>query len=433
MERRRTAEDAIRWEIEQSGPITFRRFMELALYGGPTGYYSSGTERVGRSGDFLTSPEVHPAFGSLLARQLEQLWRAMGRPDPFPVVEMGAGRGSLALDILSYCAQWSPPLHNALAYTILEPNPTLADRQRELLASSSEAAAKVRWRITDSLDLPERSLEGCVVTNELLDAFPVHRVRNQSGALQELYVGVEGHRLVDVPGKPSDPALEEYFDRLGLLPPAGCKAEVNLDALQWMRRVASVLDRGAAITIDYGYPATDLYSRRHCDGTLLCFYRHTLNADPYARIGEQDITTHLDFTSLMAEAERLGLQQAGLTTQREFLRALGIDGYRRRLSALGLRRRDLDANGLAMDALVAPQGLGRIGVMIQVKGVDEFFPAGLRPDGFRPAELGRDFTLETPPLLRSQQLRLNASPTAELSQAETEDLWRDLMAEDDML
>ncbi len=426
-----TAEQLVRQEIHRTGPITFRRFMELALYTGPSGYYSSGKERIGGGGDFLTSPEVHPAFGALLARQIEQLWREMEQPKPFTIVEMGAGRGSLALAILTYYAQWSPRLHGAVDYTILEPNPDVAVRQRSLVYSAPEAACRVRWRPTSSLDLPDGSVIGCVVTNELLDAFPVHRVRNEGGLLRELYVGIQDGRLVDVPGALSDPALQEYFDRLQILPPEGCRAEVNLDAVNWIRRTAQLLNRGAVITIDYGHPARELYSPRHCDGTLLCFYRHTVNDDPYARIGEQDITSHLDFTTLAAEGERHGLRLAGLESQAQFLSRLGIDSYRRQLAHLALRQRDYEANALALDALVQRQGLGRIGVMVHTKGAGSFVPAGLREGGLRYDDLGRDFAIEPPPLLGPRQLRLNAPPTAELSQEETEAMWRELTGDDE--
>jgi len=433
MEPSTSTEAVIRRAIEIDGPITFRRYMEMALYGTPDGYYGSGQERIGTQGDFLTSPQIHPAFGALVARQLEQLWLAMARPDPFTVVEMGAGTASLARDILNYSANWSPAFHQALAYTIVERSTTAEERQRAAIGALGAIASRVKWRLSPQLDLPEGSLVGCLLSNELLDAFPVHRVRTVGGQLHELYVGLKDGNLVDVPGPLSDPTIQRYFDRLGTLPPEGCTGEVNLDALEWVRAGAQLLARGAAITFDYGYPAPELYSARHRDGTLLCFYRHTLNGDPYARIGRQDITAHVDFSSISSEGEEWDLHLVGLTTQRKFLLAMGADGYLRNLGSAGLRRRDREANAVAIEALLQPEGLGRIGVMIQQKGVDVFSPAGLSPTGLRPGDLGRDLSIEMSPLLTSRHPRLNAPPTEQLAQEDAEAMWRELMGEEDAL
>jgi SAM-dependent MidA family methyltransferase len=207
---------------------------------------------------------------------------------------------------------------------------------------------------------------------------------------------------------------------------------VNLAALDWMDRAARGLRRGAILTLDYGYPADELFSQRHCEGTLLCFYRHTLNSDPYARIGEQDMTTHVDFTSLSRRGARHGLEALGLASQRDFLLALGMRGYLSALPGLGLRRRDLEANEMALRELLKADGLGRVQVLIQQRGLAGFDPAGLRADGLRPEDLGRDPVGEPPPLSTRAHLPMMAAPTAALEPfLDQEGMWRELMGEDE--
>jgi len=430
MSRSTPAEKAIREQIARDGRITFAQFMEMALYTAPGCYYGSARGKIGARGDYFTSPEVHPAFGALIARQVEQVWAAMGRPAAFDLVEMGAGTGALARDVLTYTGRWAPDFHRALRYTLVERSDAQIRLQQRTLGELGPLAERVVWHHGSALDIPSGSVEGCVLSNELLDALPVHRVRIEGGELKELYVEIHQDQFVEIPDVPSDPALPAYFERLGFLPPDGCLTEVNLAALEWMVRVADALRRGAVITIDYGYPARELYSRRHCDGSLLCFYHHTLNSDPFARIGQQDITTHVDFTSLASAGESKGLQQLGLTTQRSFLAALGIGCYLEQLPRMGLRRRDLEANEAGMRELLQRDGLGRIRVLLQQKGLAGFDPAGLRPEGLRPADLGRDIPVETPPVLTRDHLNLTEVLAGDLL-LDAEGMWEELMGEGD--
>ncbi len=430
MGRTTPAEAAIREAIARDGRITFRQFMEMALYSAPGAYYSSDAGRIGARGDYFTSPELHPAFGALVARQVEQLWITMGRPSPFTLVEMGAGRGSLARDLLSYAAACTPDFHRSLDYIIVERSPVLIRQQQETLGQLGAGAPRMSWHETPILDLADGSVEGCFLSNELLDAFPVHRLVVKGEQLQEIYVDVVDGQLADAPGSLSDPRLANYFARLGFLPPEGCQAEVNLDAPDWMARVARALGRGAVFTFDYGYPAEELYSRHHCNGTLLCFYRHTLNSDPYAQIGQQDITTHVDFTSLAREGSKHGLRPYPLTTQRSFLQSVGMRDYLQALDHLGLPRREFEANWVAMEELVNLRGLGRIQLLVQQKGLARFDPAGLRPEGLRAGELGRDLTQEPVPLLTIAHMPLTSLSPAE-PMMDVEGMWEELMGEDE--
>ena len=317
--------DIIRQRIAEAGAITFREFMALALYHPHHGYYCSSRQKMGRQGDYLTSPEVHPIFGWLVGRQLAQMWDVIGRPQAFTIVEMGAGSGALARDILDWAHRHAPEFFAALEYRLVEVSDELAARQRRIVQEADERLEKASW--LPSLEaIPEASVVGCFLSNELADAFPVHRVTVRGGQLEEVYVDWRDRRFEESLGPPSAPALAEYFQRLGLLPGEDCQAEVNLDALEWMKAVGRALGRGFVMTFDYGYPADQLYApwRRH--GTFLCFYRHNPSTDPYARIGRQDMTSHVDFTSLIQAGQEAGLETLGLTTQAQFLDNLGIGG-----------------------------------------------------------------------------------------------------------
>ena len=360
--------------IQAEGPLPFRDFMEAALYHPLHGYYRSPRETMGREGDYLTSPEVSPVFGVLVGRQLREMWQAMARPARFDVVEAGAGTGALCRDLLRWARRQDPAFRAAVGYTIAEVSEPLAARQRLV---AGEEGCDVRW----AADLPE-AVRGCILSNELLDSFPVHRVTVVGGELREVFVGWDGEHFVEEARPPSTPALEAYFQRLGLLPGEGCLAEVNLEADAWLRRAAAALREGFLLTFDYGYVAEDLYAPWRRDGTLLCFYRHNPSADPYARLGRQDITSHVDFTTLRRSGEQAGLRTLGLVSQSELLTNLGV---MEALAPPGEGGGDLEeyyARRRAVSELIDPAALGRIRVLVQSKGVEARL-TGLegQPDG----------------------------------------------------
>lgn len=359
----------LRRRIDAEGAITFHDFMETVLYHPALGYYASRTP-MGREGDYLTSPEVSSIFGAMVGRQVEQLWQAMGRPGRFEVVEQGAGTGRMARDIVRWAA--NQELASALRYRIVEISAELRRHQEETLS----AASGVEW-----LDALPDEIDGVVLTNELLDSFPVHRIVHQDGQLLELFVTYENERFDWLPGPASTPRIAAYFDALGLLPGQDCVAEVNLHAVDWMKDVSSRLRRGFVLTFDYGYPAQELYAPWRKDGTLLCFYRHNASNDPFARVGKQDMTSHVDFTTLMRAGEEHGLETAGLTTQSRFLTNLGAG------DAIGSVARESPdaleeyyARRRAVQELIDPAGLGRIRVLLQRKGVEATELPGFRDD-----------------------------------------------------
>lgn len=350
---------AIVSRIEREGGISFREYMKMALYHPNLGYYTTERETMGRAGDYVTSPEASPFFGAMLGRQLREMWERLGRPAAFEAVEAGAGSGALARDILAWASRSAADFAAALCYTIVERNDRLAERQRARLAAEGLADA-ARW----SEDLPA-GITGVIFSNELLDAMPVHRVSVRNGDLREIYVTWDGSRFAEELREPSAEVVR-YFDRLGVRPAEGATAEANPAAIGWVDAAARSLDRGYLMTIDYGYEAEELYASWRRDGTLLCFYRHNPSTDPYARIGRQDMTSHVDFTSVCRAGEDAGLKTLGNVSQSEFLENLGIAEAMRPPEAGELE--EYFARRRAVTELIDPGALGRIRVLIQAKG-----------------------------------------------------------------
>jgi SAM-dependent MidA family methyltransferase len=282
--------EVVREEIRARGRITFSRYMELALYHPLYGYYSSGAASIGPEGDYYTSTDVSPFFGATVGRQLHEMWTVLGEPGEFTVVEYGAGKGLLAADVLGWAGAAHPSFYRSLRYRILELSPGLRAVQREKLRR-----LPVEW--VEESDLGPGSVEGCFLSNEVADALPFHRVRGMGGGLAELWVSESGGALREEPGELSTPELREYLELAGVSLPEGQTAEVNLQAPAWMRGQVERLRAGWVLTIDYGNTAGELYGGRYPEGTLACYYRHTRNTEPFERIGEQDITAHVDFTA----------------------------------------------------------------------------------------------------------------------------------------
>lgn len=345
--------------IARDGAVSFRDYMATVLYHPEFGYYTGEREKMGRDGDYLTSPELTPLFGAMIGRQLREMWEVLGRPAGFTVVEAGAGNGTLARDVLGWARRMDAGFAAALRYVIVEVSGALAARQRRRLAAEGLAEA-VEW----AGSLPA-VVEGCILANELLDALPVHRVVVEHGSLREVYVGWDGIRFQEELRDPA-PAVTEYFARLGLLPGERCSAEVNLAARDWVSDAARALERGFLLLFDYGYEAEELYAPWRRDGTLLCFYRHNPSNDPYARVGRQDITAHVDFTTVRRAGEEAGLTTLGLVTQSEFLANLGIGEAMARTEESGLE--EYFARRRAVTELLDPGGLGRIKVLVQGRG-----------------------------------------------------------------
>ncbi len=341
---------AIHTAILAHGPLTFAAFMELALYHPRFGYYSTLRAAPGARGDYVTSPETHPVFGALLARQALDVWARLDRPHPFHVEEWGAGSGRLAADLLRTAPLLDPELAMNTSYTIVERSEALVRVQRRLLRPW---AGRVRWVAAADSGAPD-----LVLAHELLDAFPVHRVRRRDSTLRELYVDRTADGFCETEGDPSTPALAAHFARLGLLPPEGAVVEVNLAACEWVRGVAARLTRGAVMVIDYGHPAEVLYSPGNAAGRLRTYFRQGVGADPFARIGWQDLTTDVDLTSVLLEGRATGLEPLGIARQRDFLHRLGLEGFTEAVRGAALPVATARASLAGLAALAQPGGLG---------------------------------------------------------------------------
>ena len=365
--------------LSSKGRISFAEYMEMALYHPQHGYYAANSDKIGAHGDFVTSPHLAVDFGELLAQQFAEMWQILGQPQPFTLVEVGAGQGLLAADVLRGLQHQHPDCFAALDYVIVEKAAALIVAQKQRLQPWQTLGVQIEWRSLDKI--PPQSITGCVFSNELVDAFPVHLVTLTRGKLQEIYVTVQQpNGFVEVADDLSDARLADYFDlnKINLFSsdyPDGYRTEVNLAALDWLRLVSDRIYRGYLLTIDYGYTAPRYYSLRRAQGTLQCYYQHSHHNDPYINIGQQDITAHVDFTALERQGDRCGLKNLGLTQQGLFLMALGLGD---RLAALSqsnaktvqdiqtaIRHRD------ALHQLVNPMGLGNFGVLLQSKGLTE--------------------------------------------------------------
>ncbi len=318
--------------IEHTGPLTFARFMELALYDEEHGYYMTRGHRprsapspIGTDGgDFFTAPCLSPLLARCLVRQLVEIDEHLGHPAVFHLVEMGPGDGTLFRDMLRECEARHGSLLSRLSCVLVERSPVLQCRQRDMLSSWATRAGGIRW-VDDVSGLAPGSLTGLLFSNELVDAFPVHRIRMERDGLRELYVTRRGGEFVEIAGAPSTPELASFLNDLGVGLPDGFTTEINLNAVRWMERVAGAVDRGVVITIDYGHTSRDYFAPERQRGTLMGYHRHTVSTNPYARVGEQDLTAHVNFSSLARAGERAGLTAMGLTNLTHFLMSLGID------------------------------------------------------------------------------------------------------------
>lgn len=364
--------DILLERIEREGPLTFAAFMEMCLYHPEHGYYTAHIAES-RKRDYFTSPDVGPLFGRLLGGQLRELWELLGRPARFDLVECGAGRGRLAGDILGWAAEHAPTFLTALRVTLVETSGPLRQQAAKELQEYGE-------RVRCVADLPQEQIIGCVLSNELVDALPVHRVVQRAEGLREIYVAARDGALREAEGELSTPALSRYLERYGAPLELDQLAEVNLRALTWLEQVARALDRGFVVTIDYGYPARELYGAGHPRGTLLAFSGHRAQEEWLARPGEQDLTAHVNFTALEKHGRELGLEILGFTTQTQFLLALvqasglagEIESMTSEVKKLKLRQQ--------LKQLIHPEGMGEaFKVLVQARGVGPARLSGLRP------------------------------------------------------
>ena len=416
----------IKSRIRERGPITFAEFMDLALYSPDGGYYcgKGGENSIkaeategglptseggrgslggaseptpwGPAGDYFTSLDMGPIFPRLVAKEVYNMYSGFGSPAEFHIIEVGAGRGLLGLGLLDTARERYPDLYSALTLSLVEKGGLRAgSTEPEDGAGGAEGGgveddlsgtSKVTW-YRDISEVPG-PITGVILSNELIDSFPVHRLTSRKGSLKEIYVGLDESEsntgtLTDIIGPPSTEALGCYLERLGVRLEDNQRIEVSLDLEGWVDTVSKKLERGYVMTIDYGLPAAELFSPDR-PGTLICHFEHTLNDDPYINIGTQDITTHADFTTLNLLSLNSGMSLGGFTTQGSFFIGVGIEDEYMDMGEMTTADIDAITNNRALKALVMPGGMGdTFKVMVHCKGVGEGGKESLKGFSFR--------------------------------------------------
>jgi SAM-dependent MidA family methyltransferase len=350
--------------VRAGGPIPFAEFMRECLYHPEHGYYSR--LRTRRRRDYYTSVDVHAIFGRLIARQLAEMWDLLGSPQPFLAVESGAGVGRLAANILDFAARELPAFYAATKYIAVEHS---AERRAE--HADALVSHLARGRVSSSAAIPGAIRAGCIFSNELLDALPTHRVVMEGSNLREVHVGVEDGKFIEVLREPSTPAIELYFREQGIALQEGQQAEACLDACRWIEDAGRAIGQGFVMTIDYGHEAHALYDEQHNRGTLLAYIGHRATENVLDAPGEQDLTSHVNFTALQVWGRRAGLERTGLVTQSQFLVALGKSNEFADLYEPGQSEVEKLRARLLLKNLIHPEGLGeKFQVLIQHKGIE---------------------------------------------------------------
>jgi len=352
--------------LRRTGPMTFERYMALCLYHPEFGYYTQGRERTGVAGDYFTSSDLHPVFARLVARQAAEMWDAMGRPQPFTWVEMGAGRGLFACDFLNWSKRVLPEFTEALEYVAIEPG----SQQRQRIEARL-AGMLVIGKVTLLANLEELTpVTGCFFSNELVDAFPVNVVTRMGGHLKEIYVIAEGDGLGEKPGPISDSAVAAYVARYANQLEEGHRVEVNRQAQAWVRAVATKLTRGYVLTVDYGDVANRLFTLDRPRGTLLAYRGHFAGEDFYSAPGETDLTAHVNFSALIDAGKAAGLEFGGFTTQEKFLLAWGEANQFADVYDPGQTDVEMLQARLKLKRLISPEGMGNIfKVLLEQRGL----------------------------------------------------------------
>jgi SAM-dependent MidA family methyltransferase len=354
--------EIIKQKINDEGPISFCDFMEMCLYYPELGYYTSTRDKIGRNGDYYTSPYVSTLFGVMIAKQLEEMWRILDE-EKFTVVEYGAGTGFMCHSILEELKK-NKDLYERLNYCIIEKSEAMRQKQKNILNE------KVSWHKCIQDVAP---VTGCILSNEVVDNFCVHQVVMKE-ELMEVLVGFNDEFFELLQPAPNE--LKEYFQELQVTLEKGFRTEINLQATHWMKDISEALQKGFVLTIDYGFPSFELYSSRRSQGTILCYHQHRINDDPYSNIGEQDITAHVNFSALHQWGLKHELKYTGFTNQAYFLLALGLTEQLRMMEKNG-ETNSIGAKPSLINSLLLDMGT-KLKVLIQHKLVSKPQLSGLK-------------------------------------------------------
>ncbi|HHG74423.1 MAG TPA: methyltransferase [Persephonella sp.] len=354
----------IKDRIKKEGEISFRDFMDMALYYPELGYYTSPEEKIGGYGDFYTASELDRAFGELLGKQFAEIYTKIGEEN-FKIVEIGAGKGYLAFDILKFLQENYPEVFKNTTYTIIEKSPYHIKTQKELLS----VFENVEW-VQDIIDFDDESITGVVFSNELFDSFPVHLIRKIKGKIYEVFIKVDEENNVQETLKEASEEILRYMEQLKINIPEGMQTEINLDAVDYIQKIGKKLKKGFVITIDYGYPSAELYKPYRMRGTLMCYYRHRYSENFYENVGMQDITSHVNFSALKYYGMIAGLDFTGFTDQAHFLTNLGLMEIFEKLQEKNDYESFERLNRLK--TLVLPKGMGeKFKVLVQHKNIKD--------------------------------------------------------------
>jgi SAM-dependent MidA family methyltransferase len=351
----------IEQEIRERGAIPFSRYMDLCLYDPELGYYSRNAQQFGKAGDFYTSSDVHAVFGRLLARQFDEMWRALGSPQHIDLVELGPGRGLFAQDVLDWSEKKFPDFFRALHYVLVESSSALRERIKKTLGRHLGSG---KAELT-TLDARDKASPAIVFANEFFDALPVE-ILSTKGSLR---IDARDGRFVEAWAQPSPEELE-FLDRHSIHPEPDERVEVSLAAQQSMDRIAGNIQRGFLIAIDYVYTSEEQLAGRH-RGTLKAIRQHSISANPYEAPGEQDITADVNFTALAAAAEKHGMQTQKLLTQSQFLMGIGEANQFADVFEDCRLPQERAKVALQLKHLVTPAGMGEsFQALIASKGVE---------------------------------------------------------------
>ncbi|WP_339062265.1 SAM-dependent methyltransferase [Tepidibacillus marianensis] len=353
--------------------ISFYDFMKMALYETDLGYYTKDRTKIGKAADFYTSSSVGPVFGKTIANTFIELLTYIA-DDHYTILEIGGGDGRFARDVLSGIKQKNETFYENITYYMIETSSFHQKLQEEQVR---EHLGHVKW-VNRLEDLPQ-PFQGVIFSNELVDAFPVHMVQMKKGELQEVYVAwdEDQQKFIEILDHVSDAFIDNYFKEQNIQLKEDQIAEVNTDAIEWLEIIAQTLHKGYMITIDYGYPADELYASHRQNGSVMCYHRHIANDNPYQNIGDQDITTHVNFSILMDEGEKLGLKTILFTTQSYFLLNSGILNYLKEVHPTEMQDKDLFHDktlkmNRAIRQLITPGEMGEtFKVLIQQKNVND--------------------------------------------------------------
>lgn len=353
-------EELILKRIKTNGPITFSSFMSSVLYDENFGYYSGKTNNhpLGIYGDYYTSPLVHPAFASLLAINIYHLWKAINEPVEFTIVEIGAGNGYLYREIISFYKKNIPSFLSVITYY---PVDVFSDKSKD---------------IYDIKEVP-KGITGCIISNELIDAFPVNRFIFKDKKIKEIYVDYDykNNTFIDKINHVSEPEIASRVSPFTKNFDDGYKGEVNLGIGYWADIISSIINSGFVITIDYGYERDELYSSKNNRGSLRSYFQHSLSSNHYSNIGRQDITSHVDFTTVNHSLAVNGFDKLFYITQKKFLEYLGLEFFIRELNQ-SYKNNEISNNSFnkqiyAINLLVDKNGLGNFHVSIHSKNISK--------------------------------------------------------------